>query len=116
MKTEKRPRVVIDLTDEQVDAMGYDVTRRLADGSWLAVSKMTFGKGRLFFNLDWHGFEACYCYKTFSEAVDALLTFDPEKDEEPQGWFKDPRNNRHRPDGDASRETIGYPPPDRTKE
>lgn len=113
MKTEKRPRVVCGLTEEQVDAMGYDVTRRLEDGTWLAAAQMTFN-GRLFFNLDYHGFECCYCYKTLAEAVAAMNAFDPEKDEEPQGWFKDPMNNRIRPDGDASRETIGYPLPDYT--
>jgi len=104
----------IELTEEQVAAMGYDVTRQLADGRWLAAAQMTFN-GRLFFDLDYLGFECCYCYKTLAEAVAAMNAFDPEKDEEPQGWFKDPMNNRIRPDGDASRETIGYPPPERGK-
>lgn len=115
MNKEKKPRVIGGLTDEQVDAMGYDVSRQLDDGSWLAVSRMTFGKGRLYFNLDRAGFECCYCYETFAEAVDVLLTFDPAVDEEPQGWFKDPMNNRIRPNGDASKETIGYPPPEQGK-
>lgn len=107
-----RPRVVLGLTKETVDAMGYAYTRQLADGIWLAVARMTFGKGRLYFNLDNIGAEACYCYTSVPEAVAAMQAFDPERDEEPEGWFKDPLNNRHRPGGDKTKETIGYPPLD----
>lgn len=99
------------ITAEDVARMGYDYAHQLEDGTWLAVARMTFGKGRLFFKLDYIGFECCYCYKTVDEAVAAMLAFDPTKDDEPQGWYKDPMNNRIRPDGDASKETIGYPPP-----
>jgi len=95
--------------------MGFTHSRQLEDGTWLGVTPMTYGKGRLHLNLDYHGFEACYCYTSIAEACAAMEAFDPEKDEEPQGWFKDPMNNRIRPDGDASRETIGYPPPVRGK-
>jgi len=101
----------IRLTWEAVSTMGYDYVRQLEDGTWLAVARMTFGKGRLFFKLDSIGFECCYCYKTVAEALAAMLDFDPAKDEEPQGWYKDPMNNRIRPNGDKSKETIGYPPP-----
>lgn len=98
------------LTEETVLAQGYDHVRQLPDGRWLAVAQMTFN-GRLFFDLDYFGFECCYCYKTLAEAYAVMMAFDPAVDDEPQGWFKDPMNNRIRPGGDKSKETIGYPPP-----
>lgn len=94
------------MTEEQVLALGYDHARQLADGTWLAVSRMTYNKGRLFYNLDYCGFEACYCYTSVPEALAAMEAFDPEKDEEPQGWFRDPRTGRRRPGGDKSLETL----------
>lgn len=99
-----------ELTEEFVLAQGYDRARQLPDGRWLAVVQMIFN-GRLYFDLDRHGFESCYCYKTLAEAYAAMMAFDPAVDDEPQGWFKDPMNNRIRPGGDKSKETIGYPPP-----
>jgi hypothetical protein len=105
---QKAPRVGDLMTEEQVLGMGYNHALQLPDGRWMAVANMTYGKGRLFFNLDYCGFEACYCYTSVAEAIAAMLAFDPERDEEPQGWFKDPNTNRMRPDGDKSRETIGY--------
>jgi hypothetical protein len=112
MNSDKRPNSVgLGISEEDVIEMGYQYARQLEDGTWLAVARM-FTNGRLYFNLDHHGAECCYCYKSVTQAVAAMMAFDPEWDEEPQGWFKDPVNNRIRPDGDASRETIGYPPPD----
>lgn len=116
MKKETTPGAGLGLTQEDIDEMGYAFTRQLEDGTWLAVQPMTFGKGRLFFDLDPIGFGCCYCYKTIPEAVAAMMAFDPTKEEEPQGWYKDPMNNRIRPDGDRSKETIGYPPPFRDGE
>lgn len=101
-------RIREDFTEAQVLEMGYDFALQMADGDWMAVSKMTYGKGRLFFRLDYCGFEGCYCYESVAEAIAAMLDFDPERDEEPQGWFKDPRNNRIRPNGDPTKETVGY--------
>lgn len=101
-------RVREELTEAQVLEMGYVHARKLEDGTWLAVANMTYGKGRLFYNLDYCGFEACYCYTSVAEAVAAMLAFDPEKDDEPQGWFKDPNTQRMRPGGDKSKEHIGY--------
>lgn len=114
MQTGKPNPVGLGIDLDEVMDMGYTHARQLEDGTWLAAAQMAFN-GRLFFDLNRHGFECCYCYKTLAEAVAAMNAFDPEKDEEPQGWFKDPTNNRIRPDGDASRETIGYPPPDRNE-
>lgn len=99
------------LSAEQVEKMGYPIARQLDDGRWLAVAAMTFGKGRLYFDLDLTGADCCYCYKTLDEAVNVLMTFNPAKEPEPDGWFKCPTDNRIRPDGDKSKETIGYPPP-----
>jgi hypothetical protein len=105
-----RKQLGLGLTEEQVDAMGYDITRQLADGRWLAAAQM-FTNGRLYFDLDQCGADAVYCYASLVEAVDALLNFDPAVDEEPQGWHKCATDNRIRPGGDASKETIGYPYP-----
>jgi hypothetical protein len=110
MNKDKRPNSVgLGISEEDVIEMGYQYARQLDDGTWLAVAKM-FTNGRLYFNLDYHGSECCYCYKSVAEAVAAMMAFDPARDEEPQGWHKDPVNNRIRPNGDASKETIGYPP------
>lgn len=106
---QKANRVVVTLTEEQVDAMGYDVARQLSDGRWLAIKQM-FTNGRLYFDLDYSGADAVYCYANLDEALKAMLWFDPDVDEEPQGWHKCATDNRIRPGGDASKETIGYPP------
>lgn len=110
MNKQKAPRPGEPMTEQQVLDQGYQYARQLPDGTWMAVAQMAYN-GRLFYNLDYIGFEACYCYKTVADAILAMVMFDPEVDEEPQGWFKDPMNNRIRPDGDKSRETIGYQQP-----
>ena len=96
------------LTEQQVIELGYTVTRQLDDGTWLAVLPMGFGNGRLFYNLDCIGFEGCYCYKNVAEATAAMWAFDPDVDDEPQGWFKDPKTGRMRPGGDKALETYDY--------
>lgn len=106
MTTERHGR---ELTADDIREMGYDAGRKLKDGRWLAVLKM-FTNGRLYFDLSVSGAEAAYCYRTVDEAFAAMMAFDPAVDEEPQGWHKCATDNRVRPDGDASRETIGYPP------
>lgn len=100
-----------DLTEAQVLAMEYDAARQLADGRWLAVKQM-FTNGRLYFDLDSGGSDAAYCYAKLMDAFVAMMTFDPAVDEEPQGWHKCATDNRIRPGGDPSKETIGYPPPE----
>ncbi|MNG12990.1 hypothetical protein D3C84_966370 [compost metagenome] len=99
------------LTADDIQAMGYIAGRKLPDGRWLAVAKM-FTNGRVYFNLDHFGAEAAYCYTSVDEACAAMNAFDPDRDEEPQGWHKCATDNRVRPGGDASKETIGYPPHD----
>lgn len=106
MSIEKHGR---ELTEAQVIDMGYKIARQLEDGRWLAVAQM-FTNGRLYFDLDHAGADAAYCYATLADAFVAMMAFDPAVDEEPQGWHKCATDNRIRPDGDASRETIGYPP------
>lgn len=107
MNKQKAPRVGELLTEQQVLDQGFQVARQMPDGTWLAVAQMIYN-GRLFVDVRHVSFEACYCYKTVAEATAAMLAFDPEVDDEPQGWFKDPKTNRIRPDGDKSRETVGY--------
>lgn len=101
-----------ELTESYLLESGYTHVRQLEDGRWLAVCPMSYGKGRLYFNCDHCGAEACYCYTSVAEACAAMAAFDPAIDEEPQGWFKDPTTQRIRPGGDASKETIGYTKPD----
>jgi hypothetical protein len=108
MNKQNTPRFREPMTEQQVLDQGYQYARQLPDGTWMAVAQMAYN-GRLFFDLSYCSFEACYCYKTVADAILAMLAFDPAVDEEPQGWFKDPLTNRIRPDGDKSRETIGYP-------
>ncbi|MNF50042.1 hypothetical protein D3C84_313270 [compost metagenome] len=107
MNKQKQTRYGGLLTEQEVLDQGFQFARQLPDGTWLAVAKMIYN-GRLFVDVSHCAFEACYCYKTVAEACAAMMAFDPEVDDEPQGWFKDPKTNRIRPEGDKSRETVGY--------
>ncbi len=38
--------------------------------------------------------------------VAALEKFDPERDTEPEGWYRNPNTGRRRPDGDPTKEYV----------
>jgi len=64
--------------------MGYSLARQTDSGVWLAVMPMMFTVG-LFYNIDWHGYECRYCYKTALEAVHDFTIWDGEG-EPPGNW------------------------------
>lgn len=111
MNSEQPPRAGREITGDMIRDWGYVAARKLPDGRWMAVAKM-YLNGRLYFDLSESGAEGVYCYTSVEHAWIAMMAFDPAVDDEPQGWHKDPVNNRVRPDGDKSKETIGYPYPD----
>lgn len=94
------------MSDADIQSLGYSHWRRLPDGGLMAVCSMMFGNGRLFLEVSHHGYEDCFCYDSLEEAVDAMLAFEPERDEEPTGWKRHPYSGRRRPDGDAAQEFV----------
>lgn len=52
----------------------------------------------------------CYSGRNAQPALLAAMAWDPDAEEEPQGWVKQaaPATGRRRPDGDASREYVAH--------
>lgn len=49
-------------SEEQMKSFGYTNWRVLDSGVILAVGPMAFNNGRLFVDINSHGYEDCYCY------------------------------------------------------
>lgn len=94
------------LTEDDLHRLGYDHLRQLEDGTWLAVAPMTYGKGRLFIELDAVGFADCYCYPSVPAAIDAMQRYDQNSETVPDGWVKHPATGRFRPEGDSEKEVV----------
>lgn len=93
-------------TDEQLRGMGYVFWRQFPDGEWAAVVPMTYGKGRICYQLNPAGYEDGWCYETIGQAITGLEAWDPEKDPEPTGWFRHPFTGRRREGGDPAKEYV----------
>lgn len=100
------------MTDEELEELGYKYHRTLPDGFQMGVMKMMGRNWRLHFGMDRTGPWSNYCYHDEQKAVDAMNNFDPERDQEPDGWIKHVDTNRCRPDGTAASESIGWPLPE----
>lgn len=96
---------------EKLDSKTLEILRqyayaRVVSDRYGALYPMTFGKWRL--NLGRLEtitvVDACYCYASVLDAVDALEGWNGT--DEPSGWFRCPTDGRRRPDGDASREYV----------
>ncbi len=94
-----------DFSDAQLETMGY-VAWRQVDSVWLGVAPMTFGKGRLCFDLNPGGYDDGWCYASLSGAIAAMLQWDLAVAAEPDGWFRHPFTGRRRPNGDAAQEYV----------
>ena len=94
------------MSEHELEELGYTQWRQLPDGTLLAVAPMMFGNGRLFVDVSHHGHDDCFCYDSMAGAVQAMLEFDPERDDEPGGWKRHPYSGRRRPDGDPVQEFI----------
>lgn len=101
------PKPATEYSAEFFMDLGYAYVRQLPDGSWAGVKPMLFGNARLCMDMDWSGVNGeQYCYDGLAAAVLALASFDPDTQEEPQGWKKSVLDGRRRPGGDASKEYI----------
>jgi hypothetical protein len=71
------------------------LTRRvLPDGRVLALRVQMFNV-RLVVEVDMYT-EAGWCYENLKSAAAAMARWDPDRDEEPSGWIKDPYSGRRR--------------------
>lgn len=84
---------------------GYVIQRRLEDGRVVAVAPMSYGKGRLILGDDLYVHDA-WCYESVATAIVALDEWNPDRAEEPSGWFRHPATGRRRPEGDPSKEYV----------
>jgi hypothetical protein len=92
--------------EEMAKRTEFTASRRLPDGSVIAAGPMMHGNGRLFMDVNRVGYESCYCYDTLEGATEAMYRYNPETDDEPDGWKRDPYTGRRRPNGDKSKQTI----------
>ena len=93
-------------TKQEMLAFGYTKWRELPDGTILAVGPMAFGNGRLFVDVSNNGYEDCYCYDSLELAESSMNIYNPETDEEPEGWKRHPYSGRRRENGDKNKEYI----------
>lgn len=98
----------VHFTDDQLRRMGYVAWRQLDDGTWIGIVPMTFGKGRLCYDLGPAGYDHGYCYESLAGAIEGMTSFDPATMAEPFGWFRDLNNGRRRPGGDPAQEYIQF--------
>jgi hypothetical protein len=93
-----------------VRSMDPDATievRVFEDGTYAALKRLLFHytviHGRIGDNL---GFDDRWCYATLGRGLKGLHDWNYPDELEPQGWHRNPRTGRRRPEGDASREYI----------
>lgn len=58
---------------------GYHFVRKLPNGKWVGLHKLTFTIG-LFVGLDESGYEYRYCYNNWGEAILAVTQWDGKND------------------------------------
>lgn len=95
-------------SDDELQGMGYLVWRQFDNGEWAAVAPMTFGKGRICYQLNPDGYEDGWCYESLVQAVTALGAWDPDQTAEPMGWFRHPYSGRRREGGDPAKEVVRW--------
>lgn len=95
-------------SDEQMNEMGYSSWRMLEDGTILAVGSMLFNNGRLFIDVNHHGYDDCYCYDSVELAHQSMMSFDEHKDAEPEGWKRHPSTGRRREGGDKKKQVVRF--------
>lgn len=98
----------INWDDTAIEKLGYDVWRILPDSRFLAVSRMTFGKGRLYLCSNIWGPDESYCYATYEQAISQMLKWNPDEQNEPEGWIRHLESGRRRPNGDPDQEYVQW--------
>ena len=95
--------------------------RLLPDGRVLTLAPEPKGKARLCLakGLSRGYFDDEWVYDSSRLAAEMARAWDPESQNEPEGWSFHPFSKRRRPNGDASREFMGAagapPPPPQSK-
>lgn len=89
-----------------MEQMGYTSWRELEDGTIIAVGPMAFGNGRLFLDVNYMGYEDCFCYDSLELAEKSMLEFNPETQKEPTYWKRHPFTGRRREGGDPTKEIV----------
>lgn len=71
------------------------------------LCSMIYGKGRICIGIEnamYH--DVAFCYETYELGLKALIAWNPEVDEEPDGWMRCPTDGRRRPNGDKTKEYV----------
>jgi len=93
------------ITDEQICTAGYDIF--INHGTYfIAVTPMTFGKGRIIYAEDDSFVVNGWCYEMYIEAIIAMHHWDLCGGVEPVGWIRNPFDGRRRPGGDPEKEFV----------
>lgn len=83
------------------------LARIFDDGTYAAVRRLMFHYTLIYGIVgDNLGYENRWCYQTLARAAQAMVEWDYPKQAEPEGWHRNPRTGRRRPDGDATKEYI----------
>jgi hypothetical protein len=94
------------MTRDEILKLGY-IDCVIYDDFFIAVGVMTYGKGRIIYSDDEIDIGNAWCYKSVTASLAAMHAWNPlEKDEPPDGWFRNPITGQRRPDGDAAKEYI----------
>lgn len=91
-------------------AFGYNHVRKLPTGEWAGLQRMAYTTG-LFLGLDSVGYRTRFCYERYSDARDALGTWDG-KGFPPGFWIKQKPEEIHGPGSEDPLAEREAPPPE----
>lgn len=92
---------------EATDPGAVLAVRIFDDGTYAAVKRLLFHYTLIYGIIgDAFGYENRWCYQTLAGAEAALRAWQYPSQAEPEGWHRNPRTGRRRPEGDAAREYI----------
>lgn len=100
-----KPFIYTNFSDKQIIDSGYEIFINRGS-NFIAVSSMTFGKGRIIYCDDINYISNGWCYEHFIVAVINMYKWNIKSDDEPVGWVRNPFDGRRRPGGDASKEYV----------
>lgn len=92
----------------EITREGAVYQRLTSDGREICVypqifnTKLIIGKP----GLDWY--DSNWCYETPGQAIMAAEEWEPEKEADPEGWFRHPPTGRRRPNGDPEKEYVAF--------
>jgi hypothetical protein len=86
----------------------YESETKLADGRSVWLQRKMFTWAIVIGPTDADCYDDHWCFETRDRAVKALAEWNPMINPEPDGWIRNPRTGRRRPDGDASKEYVSW--------